>query len=378
MILLYQPYYHRKGHFSHFLNLYYSKIKANNWPCQAVLGIHDDIHGTLKQNLDFHLFNNRTVRRDKEILNNIKGFRIVADILEDSAVTAIHFLDMEPVLLALLCKRYSHLFTGKRIILHQHSVNHYYQPQTLPKKMYALAAKTAFRYMLQFDFKVTTNGPFISDFLQESGFVSEDTLITSSWGHQPVPNTNLEQKKTNTFLFPGIIRQDKNPEIMIDAFSRITEPCTLIIAGYPKDYTKNELHLMAKRLEDSPVEVEWHLGYLSDSKLDQLYRQSQFVVLPYHQSNKSSSGPLIAALQYQCIPIVSHYGERGRLVADHRLGYSFTFQDDNLSDVIVRALQDHQKNQQLLSNVQQIKHKYTWDHIIDELINKKNIYKTTY
>ena len=353
-------------------------MKANNWPCQAVLGIHEDIHGTLKQNPDFHLFNNRSVRRDKEILNNIKGFRIVADILKDSAVTAIHFLDMEPVLLALLCKRYSHLFTGKRIILHQHSVNHYYKPQTLTKKMYALAAKTAFRYMAQFDFKVTTNGPFISDFLQENGFVSENALITSAWGHHPVPNSNLEQKKPNTFLFPGIIRQDKNPEIMIDAFSRITEPCTLIIAGYPKDYTKNELHLMAKQLEDSPVDIEWHLGYLSDSKLDQLYRQSQFVVLPYHQSNKSSSGPLMAALQYQCIPIVSHYGERGRLVADHHLGYSFTFQDDNLSDVIVRALQDHQKNQQLLSNVQQIKHKYTWDHIIDELINKKNIYKTTY
>jgi len=375
LILLYQPYYHRKGHFSHFLHLYYTKIQANGWPCKAVLGVQEDCESALVENPDFHLFKNNAGNRKLEILNNIKGLNVVAGLLKKQSIHAIHFLDMEPVLLAFFCSRYSRLLSGIRIVIHQHSVNHYNNPKTPLKKIYALLVKLAFRQLEQYDLKVTTNGPFISDFLKEHKYVSRNTLLTSSWGHEEIDGLKTDQKQPATFLFPGIIRRDKNPEYLLESFKHVTEPCYLIIAGFPKDYTKAELYEMAKTLEHTPVQVQWKLGYLTNFALDRLYRRSQFVVLPYHESNKSSSGPLMAALQYECIPIISNYGERGRLVTDNGFGYSFTFQDEKLSNIIMNVLKNPQKNRRFVDNIHQKKHKFTWDYIIDDLLTRKSLYE---
>lgn len=382
-IILYQPYYNSTGHFKDFFHLYDDYLIQNGQKIYGVIGTFSGKTDGLNEER-IKAFKSYSGHRFKRIIVNYAGFRQVKNLLHLRKVKAIHFLDYEILSLSSYLMSHRKTFQKAKIVLTQHSVNNltartYANPLL---KGYHKLARKAFQFLDQnFDLTIVTNGEWITRSLRNFYRSDNTRFVTSTWGaHPPVGFKDKTQAPFNSFLYLGIIRKDKNLEYLLGQFAKIQSSYKLTIAGKPLDYTEKEIRDLVESSGIPEKQVELNLGYIDYEKYLNYLASNQYLVLPYNSSNKSNSGPLIQAIQYECIPIVSNYGERGRIVESNECGYTFKFEAENalshLIDEIILNSKDKQKaNLQIYQNkLREIKPNFQWENILHQQIQVKQIY----
>ncbi len=375
-ILLYQPYYHFPGHFRSLFGTFHAELIKLGYSCVGLIGIlrTDPIVKSSHITSFKCLFKNRTLR----ILNNVIGLSRLQKIIRTESVQAVHFLDIEILLLYLFVRLGILKLNSLRVVITQHSINRIRSDHTsLTHRIYRRLIHHSYNYLdRNLDLIVLTNGKNISAELVANGYLSEKKVITTWWGssYNSVSN-NLQEKRPNSFLLYGILRKDKNLDFLLENFSKVNRPYILHIAGYPRDYSRNQIDLLIEKYKIPQECISWELGYLSDSRITELLATSQYILLPYSSDNLSNSGPMMDAIQFGCIPIVSGYGERLEFIQRFDLGYIFFYEKKpSLCDILNQCLANSDQSTYYQELINQKKKQFTWATIITKLVRREKIY----
>lgn len=370
-VLLYQPYYSDPGHFRDFFRLYFDHLAERGSACHGILGVNDEMAASEPRSAT--LFKRSFPQRRLRMLDNITGLRklLQAAKASNQEVDAIQLLDVEIILLTIFVFFNRRYFKKKRVVVNLHSINHLSgNNKGVLRTMYAALVKRGYRYLERtLSLRVVTNGAFLTEFMVTHGFLKDQTVITSAWGSPDLQKELApELKEDHTFLFLGMIRKDKNPEYLLDQFSKVDGACKLIIAGMPRDYTRQQMQQMIEYSGIDRDKLELYLDYLSTDRMYELYNRARYLVLPYTKSNVSSSGPLVTALQFNCIPIASDYGQRAQIIRQYQCGHLFGLdEEDALSRLVEELLQ--QNRNPLTSEIKEAKRNHQWGHIISRLVD---------
>jgi glycosyltransferase involved in cell wall biosynthesis len=117
------------------------------------------------------------------------------------------------------------------------------------------------------------------------------------------------------FLYVGRLEEGKAPDLLLDAYEEGKDLPTLQVAG--RGSMKEELENRARKIEEVTVN-----GYVSEERLEELYRNALAVVIP---SRWRENNPLVAleAKAYGSPLIVSDRGGLPELVEDDKRGLVF-------------------------------------------------------
>lgn len=358
-ICLYQPYYNSKGHFPDYFDRF-----ARFLQYQTDCNIHGVVERNEKRsqpkNIQLYSFTASLKRTKRSVFNNLDALHTLHSKVPMCKI--YHFLDVELLILFLYLTIIGNRYRDSTIVITQHSTNSYKNSagkclyKRFIKVLYKLARKKLQIYFI-------TNGRAIGEDLKQFFDIPASNIQLSEWGADTESNAGIEEKIPKSFLVAGILRKDKGLEFLADVLPSITEPMKLTIAGYPMDYSADEIWDMFSSLPDY-IEIEFKLDYLENSVLSALMKSREFLIIPYKPENKSSSGPLIQGLLNGMIPIVSNYGERARIVNEHASGISFDYSEISLKEALHDALQltDESKKKMGLHN-RDLTHTFSWDAI---------------
>jgi glycosyltransferase involved in cell wall biosynthesis len=373
-ILLFQPYYDLKGHFKSFFEVNNRVLSDHGFECYSVLG-RERSHAHEKDDNDYIYNGDSKLLR---ILHSYKGLKKLKKLCVEKEISIIHLLDFEIITLCVFLLFNKNQLPNIKLILTLHSVNYLQESSNVFKAFYRKCIIAAYKHIdKHFKLDIITNGDTITDLFTSVIQLKDARIITSTWGTEDLSNgIDLNKKKENSFLFLGIIRRDKNIEYLLNEFATIEDDFTLTIAGMPFGYEIEELEALVEKsgIPDSKINVK--LQFLTDSDYSTLLAEHQFIVLPYKQDNKSNSGPLIQALQFNVIPIVSNYGERAQITRNLNVGYTFSFEDDlNLRDIVDQILAKRTASTDTyIKNIVAEKDSFLWKNLIERLIVEQKVY----
>ena len=370
-ILLYQPYLDEIGHFRFFFELWREHLKASGFEVTGLVGFAKEPESAP----DTDYFVNPAKGRFTRILGTVKGLSRAFRMAEERRIAVVYIQDFEIITLFIAMWVNRHRLAGRRIVLHQHAGNFEVgASESRLLHLYRRFTRTLFARVLRMpEVRIIANGVSIAEVLTRYSGVGAPTVIASTWG--TAPGSSNAPKEPNTFLFAGILRSDKNLELVLDSLAaRLDAPWTLIIAGRPFDYTTEQIHAMIRDAGIPEDRLETHLRFIPDAEWATFFSRAEYVFIPYKAYNQSNSGPLIDALQYDCIPVVSDYGERGALVRTHGIGYAFDFDEHPLTDLLKDLLAEGHSNAEVVKAIRSVKADFTWPKILRDLTGKHRIF----
>jgi len=371
-LLLFQPYVDEIGHFRFFYSLWQSHLNEQGYVVSGLVGC-------LTPPVDLpetEYFINTSKGRFTRILGTIKGMGIAFKSASDKQIPVIYIQDFEIMALSIAMMLNWRRVKTLRIVLHQHAGNFEVdRSESLVLHLYRKITKVLFRRLLaRPNVRIIANGGYIAEALQQYTGIGAPTVVASTWG--TTPGNMTAPKESKSFLFAGILRNDKNLELVLASLAKhLDAEWTLIIAGRPFDYTAEQIHKMIRDAGIPEHRVETHLRFIPDEEWATFFSRSEYIFVPYKAYNKSNSGPLIDALQYECIPIVSDVGERGDLVKRFGIGYAFDFGHRSLSELLKRLLTPEHDNTSVLTSIRQVKDDFTWPKILRDLTDNHRIFE---
>ena len=116
-------------------------------------------------------------------------------------------------------------------------------------------------------------------------------------------------------LYAFLLRAYKGIDVLVRALGEIPG-ARLVVAGDPLDPIE-PLQELARAL-GVHERIEWRLGFLPDSEVDELMRETTVVVLPYRRTD--ASGVLATAIGHGRPVVVTDVGALGETVRDFDLG----------------------------------------------------------
>lgn len=370
-ILLYQPYMDEIGHFAFFFELWRDHLTASGFEVTGLVGFAKEPDTAP----DTDYFVNPVKGRFTRILGTVKGLSRAFRLAEERRIHVLYIQDFEIITLSIAMWMNRRRAAGRRIVLHQHAGNFEVQAsESRLLHLYRRLTRFLFRRLLRMpEVRIIANGVSIAEGLARYTGVGAPTVIASTWGTQP--GAPIAPKEANTFLFAGILRSDKNLELALASLSNhLDADWKLIIAGRPFDYSADRIHAMIRDAGIPDDRVETHLRFIPDAEWATFFSRAEYVLIPYKALNQSNSGPLIDALQYDCIPIVSDFGERGDLVKRFGIGYAFDFERRPLAELLRGLLAEGHSNAEVVKAIRSVKEDFTWPKILRDLTGKHRIF----
>jgi glycosyltransferase involved in cell wall biosynthesis len=370
-VLLYQPYMDEIGHFRFFFELWRQHLTASGYEVTGMAGFSKEPDHTP----DTDYFVNPAKGRFTRILGTLKGLSRAFRLAEERSIPVLYIQDFEIITLSTAMWVNRHRLVGRRIVLHQHAGNFEVEAaESRVLHLYRRLTRPLFRRLLRKpEVRIIANGGSIAEGLERYTGVGAPTVIASTWGTRPGEPT--APSEPNHFLFAGILRKDKNLEGVLDAFSRFGKrDWSLTIAGRPMEYTPDEILGLIRRSGADATRIDLQLRFIDDDEWASFFSRATYVLIPYKAFNKSNSGPLIDALQYDCIPIVSDFGERGAMVRRLGIGYAFDFDKRTLIALLDRLLAQGHSNAEVAKAIRSVKADFTWPKILRDLTGKHRIF----
>lgn len=371
-ILLFQPYADVIGHFRFFFDLWRAHLIETGYEVTGLVGYATEP----KIKPDTEYFVNSSEGKFTRILGTIKGFSQAFRLASDRNIPVIYIQDFEIVALSIAMWMNPRKVNSFSMVLHQHAGNFEVdRSDSLVLHLYRHVTKMLFKQLLaRPNVRIIANGGYIAEALEQYTGIGAPTVVASTWG--TTPGTMTAPKESTSFLFAGIIRNDKNLELVLASLAKhLDAEWTLIIAGRPFDYTSEQIHKLIREAGIPESRVETHLRFIPDEEWATFFSRSEYIFIPYKAYNKSNSGPLIDALQYECIPIVSDFGERGDLVKRFGIGYAFDFESRTLSELLKGLLHEDHDKTKVLRAIRTVKDDFTWPKILRDLTENHRIFE---
>jgi glycosyltransferase involved in cell wall biosynthesis len=168
--------------------------------------------------------------------------------------------------------------------------------------------------------------------------------------------------KENLILFLGYIRKYKGLRFLIEAFPEILKECPdtrLVIAGECWEDIKE----YEKMIEEFGItdRVTLTPGFVPDSDVWKYFDAADLVVLPYHNTEQTISGPLLVSMAFGKATVVGNSGGIGDLVRDGLDALLVPGGDVKaIANASIRLLKDPELRERLGSNAEKEIKKYNW------------------
>lgn len=201
---------------------------------------------------------------------------------------------------------------------------HNYEVHPGTSSFTGLQQKLFLRLFTLFHFhSVKQEALFKKDFPQKKSF---STLMPVKFLGLPSKTNKLFDNHKRTFLFLGMIRNYKRPDLFINAAYVNRDKANFILAGKADDY--NEL---LKLTSNSKIYLK--LDFLSNDDMAYFMSQTDFLVLPYDHTTQS--GPLLIAYAYNKPVIATRLDYFSEMVKDKETGFLFNpGSQSELNDII--------------------------------------------
>lgn len=366
-VLLFEPYYTRIGHFKSYLDRLHTFLTQRSIQVHSIIGAHFPVNDI--NEYEITKVKVRGKGRFVHLLLTWPCYVTLYKKLRDSSITHIHILDYEIVLLYLFSLISGITFSSRKIFITVHSINFLINKNRLLWP-YQCIARKAYKHLENIGTQFFCNGDYIYRFLNESYHIRKSQLHSIGWGLVAAKTTDIIKRKSNTILFLGVIRKDKNLEYTLSQLGKVDAEFHLTIAGYPQDYSKETIkNLITQNSLENKTSLE--LAYLTDERIHELLAMHEFILIPYASSNQSNSGPLMDALAYNCIPIASAYGQRKVLLETLGLPTMFRFNDrPSLKEIVTEVLKlDNNEREKLRSRIDNMKQEFDWNTIFHKYLN---------
>ena len=180
---------------------------------------------------------------------------------------------------------------------------------------------------------------------------------------------NLPTDK-KTLLFFGLIREYKGLDVLLKAFSKLSDAYQLVIAGESyEDFTKYE-----ELINNSPNRDRIYVfrRYIPDDEVASFFSASDLCVLPYKSATQS--GVVAVAFHFDLPVLVTDRGNLKDIIEPYDTGLVVNEPDENMLALAINKYFDEAQENRFIENIKHFKQKFTWDHMADELITfAKNI-----
>ncbi|MCZ8519327.1 MULTISPECIES: glycosyltransferase [Paenibacillus] len=154
----------------------------------------------------------------------------------------------------------------------------------------------------------------------QHGNPDQDRQLQSRWEAAPGPY----------LLAFGGTRYDKGLDLLMQAFAKVEEPATLVIAGKEEHFTREDIEAWKMRLP-SHCQVITELGYIDDEAVSSYFESADLIVLPYRKMFTGQSGPLTEAVVRNKLVIGPDHGEIGFTIDHYQLG--LVFRSEEVTDL---------------------------------------------
>ena len=144
-------------------------------------------------------------------------------------------------------------------------------------------------------------------------------------------------------LFCGVVRHDKGFDLLCEALSRCqpTADWRLRIAGSVRQVGEDYIRGLTQQhgIADS---CSFNLKYLSNDEIDQEFKDSDIVLLPYRRGFIAQSVVMTDAVRWHKPVVVSEHSQNGFDAKKYGLGWVFTSEVvDSLEAALKKAIAEH-------------------------------------
>ena len=134
-----------------------------------------------------------------------------------------------------------------------------------------------------------------------------------------------------TFLFFGMLRDYKHPEMFIKTANKFKGKANFIIAGNCKQWSNYE------KMIEGNNEIRCDIRFINNNEIPEYFTSADFLILPYEDSTQS--GPLLIAYNYNLPVIASNLDYFETMISDKQDGFLFeSLNQSSLDDVVSEAI----------------------------------------
>jgi len=250
-------------------------------------------------------------------------------------------LEVEPILLFIFL--IFHKLNYKKIIITLHAVD--FDSHSGIKNIYKKILRALIKGLSSKIDKFAVHSKGARRRLQDIGIPSEKIFI-SGWGFNPKPSQKKENKNKISVLSFGVLRKQKRLDLLTQLFlDADTSKLQLKIIGKCMDTNLVKLKQMI-RASNSSTSIAIEDRYVPEDDVDNIFFDSDIVVLSHDKSFSSVSGPLFQAISYKKPILCFSYNDVRDLVHEEKLGTIVDFdkvKPDELESICLELLQNNAK-----------------------------------
>lgn len=167
-------------------------------------------------------------------------------------------------------------------------------------------------------------------------------------------------------LFFGLIRDYKGLDLLLEAYSKVSDKAKLIVAGeFYGDPVK--YHSLAESLGIDD-KVIWRTVFVPDSEVRYYFCAANLVAQTYKTA--SQSGVTQIAYHFEKPMLVTNVGGLAEIVPDKKVGYAV----DPTPEAIAEALSDFlDKSPDFTEGIRSEKNKYSWVRMAEAVAGKRDL-----
>jgi glycosyltransferase involved in cell wall biosynthesis len=144
-----------------------------------------------------------------------------------------------------------------------------------------------------------------------------------------------ENRSKPNILFFGGIRKDKGIE-KLSVLVRKSPEYHFTIVGKPQDYTKEQIN----KLFDT-TNVTLDLRFIADNEIDDIFINSDVLILPYEYYFSGQSGPLTLSTIYKVPVVGTNVGDMGRDISRFNLGITVIDNEPNkMKEALIKVIKN--------------------------------------
>lgn len=172
-------------------------------------------------------------------------------------------------------------------------------------------------------------GLFLQDYNDKVTFATNMPL--KFFGTPSISIPNLFPKNQRIFLFFGMVREYKRPDMFLKC-ANLFPNANFIIVGYTDNPSKYNEYI-----SQTKGNLYVNFSFVSNQEIADLFSLADYLILPYDDATQS--GPLLTSMAYNVPIIASDQPIFRRMISDKVDGYIFKAGDQNsLNDCVEKAI----------------------------------------
>ncbi len=178
-----------------------------------------------------------------------------------------------------------------------------------------------------------------------------------------IPSKDIQSDEKIKVLCFGGTWYYKGLDILLESIEGLEKDIKVIIAGNEGDFKKDYI---LEKLQGFESQIE--LGYVEDERMDELFSETDIVVLPYRKVFSGESGILTEAINY-CKPVVVpniiHFKE---IIDEYKNG--IVYECENRKSLNEALMITKERINELKANCNTAREKYSENHSIESFVSK--------